>query len=77
MLNEILYLVVSLKTLLYYTLVDGNEKVYHIVFSSLKKFHEKMENVYLREILLEKLKVNILSIVVMTTIYNYCRIGIL
>ena len=77
MIEEIVHLFILLKTLLYYTLEDDNEKINHIIFCKLKKFTKKIENVYYKEVLLEKMKKNLVSLVVLTTIYNYCRIGIL
>tara|TARA_Y100000389_G_scaffold50722_1_gene46430 strand:- start:15701 stop:15937 length:237 start_codon:yes stop_codon:yes gene_type:complete len=77
MIKEIVYLFISLKTLLTYTLQEGNEKVYHMIYSSLKKFNDKIENIYFKEILLEKMKMNVVSLVVTITIINYYRVGII
>lgn len=68
--REIWSIFTTIQTLLSYILESGNDKIFHILFCNLKQFEKKIEDIYFREVLLENLKLNIISIVVITTILH-------
>ena len=74
---EIVRMFESIRNIIKWTLESGDEKTRYVVFCTLNKFHDRLEKIYLNEILLKQLQNYYVIYVLFFTIIDMCHIEIL
>lgn len=74
---EIVKMFESIRDIIKLTIKEGNIKTRHVVYCNMLEFYDKMEQLYLHEILIKKLRNNYVIIVLFYTIIDMCHIEIL